>query len=408
MEIKIEKLDHQGRGIGKINEKVIFVPNTQIGEIVEIQIIKEKKKYLEGKVIKWIKKNNRVEPLCPYYAECGGCDLQHISYENQCIYKENKIKEIIQKYVGIDIPIKPIIQNENPFYYRNKTTFQVQNQIGLYQEQSHQLIEIKECKISDNKINQLLKIMHTLPLQNIEKITIKASKNKKESMVILHVNRLIEKETIVKVLKEQTDSIILEYQNQYQTIYGKEQINEIVGQIEYGISPDSFFQINTKMAEKLYEKVLEYGNFSKKDKVLDLYCGTGTIGLYISKYVKKVIGIEKNPYAIKDALKNKEKNQINNIEFICGDALKNIKNIKEMDTIIIDPPRAGLDKNSITNLLQIHAPKIIYVSCDPMTMARDLNILKEDYEIVEITPIDMFSNTYHVECVCLLNKSKSL
>ena len=404
MEVKIEKLDHQGRGIGKINEKIVFVPNTQVGEIVEIEIVKEKKNYLEGNVKKWVTRTNRVEPICPYYNDCGGCTIQHLTYENQCTYKENKVKEIIQKYVGINIPIQPIIKSEYPFYYRNKTTFQVTDKIGFYKEKSHELIEIKECKISDNKINQLLEGIQTIFLKNIEAITIRASKNKQESMVILHVNRPIDENKIIEKLKNKTNSILVKYKNHYQTIYGKEQIIEKLGEIEYGISPDSFFQINTKMAEKLYQKVLEYGDFKKKEKVLDLYCGTGSIGLYISKYVKKVIGIEKNPYAIKDAIKTKQKNRVENIEFICGDALTSIKNINAIDTIIIDPPRAGLDKNSISNLIQIHAPNIIYVSCDPMTLARDLNILKEFYHIVEITPVDMFSNTYHVECVCKLKR----
>lgn len=364
--VVITGLDHQGRGIGKINNKIIFIPNTLPEEIVDIEITKEKKKYMEGKVIQFQKKSdNRIENMCPYYPECGGCQLLHLPYKEQLTYKFEKMKNILKRYQLEDIKLKPIIASPKTLSYRNKVTFQVQNhELGFFEENSYHFIKIKKCLLLDDKINE---VIHTLPT-NDEKIIVRS--------------------------------------NQKEMIYddSKEIMHTIVD-YKFLVSLPSFFQINDSVTPLLYEKVNEYLNPNKEEVILDLYCGTGTIGIFISNNCKKVIGIEKNEDAIKDAWENAKLNNIKNIEFVCGDAGKETKKLKEKPTsIIIDPPRSGLNRETMDIILSLNPLKIVYVSCDPMTLVRDLNLLKEKYSIQEITPFDMFPNTYHVENVCLLTR----
>ena len=214
----------------------------------------------------------------------------------------------------------------------------------------------------------------------------------------------IEKEKIIETIGKYVDSIYVKGK-QLKCIYGKSYIEEKLGDFIFEISPDSFFQVNSAQAKNLYDLVKKYANLKKTDSVLDLYCGTGTIGLYVSPYVHKVLGIEVNEQAIMDAKRNQKKNCIENVAFICGNVSQMLSTIKEYyDVIIVDPPRSGLDKETIRFLKSCGAKRIIYVSCDPVTLARDLNILSEVYGVLELTPVDMFPNTYHVECVCVLNR----
>lgn len=366
MEIQITNLDHQGRGIGRINDKIIFIPNTIPGEIVNAKITLEKKKYLEGSVIEFIKTApERVSNLCPYYPKCGGCQLLHMPYENQLQYKEQKIINIFNRYNLGNIKINSIIGSSNNFNYRNKVTFQCHNnQLGYYEDNSNNFINIKNCLLLNNKINEAIE---SLPL----------NKNK----VVVRTN------------------------NNEVTFDNEKKIMHTIVDYKFLVSIDSFFQINDYVTPLLYGKVKNYLKNGEFNTVLDLYCGTGTIGIFISDVVKKVIGIEINQSAIDDAIENSKLNNINNIEFICGDAGKESKKLKiKPDAIIIDPPRAGLNKEAIDTILNFNPQTIIYVSCDPMTLVRDLNILKEQYDIIEVTPFDMFPNTYHVETISLLKR----
>ena len=400
MEVLIDRMDHQGRGIGKINNKTIFVYNALPGELVDVEIIYENKKYLEGKVIKYLKESNkRIEPICPYYKECGGCDLMHISYNDELEYKENKIKQIIDKFTSLDENLVKLIVGNNINEYRNKATFHINNNIGYYKKKSNDIIKINKCLIVNEKINNILDKLQKINLDNVYEIVIRTSIFLNDNMIIFKINNDID---IEKIKNIDVDNIIIYQNRKYNTIKGKGYILDKIGEYIFKISPDSFFQINTIQAKNLYDKVLEYLTPTKEDKILDLYCGTGTIGIYISKYVKEVKGIEINSYAIKDAVENKKLNNIDNISFECLDA-SDISKIKEkFDKIVIDPPRSGLDKKTIDYLIKSGSKKIVYVSCDPITLARDLNILNDYYDIKEITPVDMFSRTYHVECVCLL------
>jgi len=396
--LKIEKLDHYGRGITKLDNKTVFVKDALPDEIVEINIIKEKKNYAEANVLKYIQKsNNRIEPKCPYYNSCGGCNIMHIPYEDQLKFKQNKIENIIKKYLNNEVKINDIVSSDRIDFYRNKTTFQVQEKIGFYKENTYNIINIDSCTISDKLINNSIKFLKRLNLKEITKITCRTGLN--ELMIIIETQN---ENLDITPLKEIAHSIYLRTNNKYIHKFGSENIYEKLENYKFKISRDSFFQVNIDTCLKLYNKVKEYVKNNKN--VIDLYCGTGTIGIFVSEN-NNVIGIEMNEYAIKDAIDNKKLNNIKNIDFICGDSGKKLKDLNFMpDTIIVDPPRNGLNKETINNILKFDSKEIIYVSCDPMTLVRDLNALNEYYDIKEITPFDMFPNTHHIETVAYLTK----
>lgn len=403
--LKIERLDDQGRGIGRIFEKTIFVSNALIDEIVDVKIINIKKKFLEGEVVKYIKiSDKRIKPLCNFFAFCGGCDLMHLNYDEQLKYKQDKVKRIVNKFSNFNPNIvTDIICSKDNLYYRNKITLHINNGIGLYKRKSNDIIKIDECLITDKRINNIIKLISSyISIENINEIIIRAAKNTDDLMIVFDGDK-IDKEKIIELLKDKATSIMLKKDKNYFLVYGKDYIIEKIGDYKFMISADSFFQVNTNQALVLYNKVLEYAELSKDDYLLDLYCGTGTISLYLSRYVRKVLGIEINEYAIKNALKNKEINNIDNVEFIRSDVSKLVNSIDFKPTVIVvDPPRSGLDKVTINYILNSNAKKVIYVSCDPITLIRDLSLFSEKYEIMKITPVDMFPNTHHVECVCLL------
>lgn len=397
--LKIEKLDHYGRGITKLDNKTIFVENALPDEIVEIKIDKEKKKFIEASVLKYIEKSNkRIEPKCPYYNHCGGCNIMHLSYEEQLKFKQEKIENIINKYLNAKVKINNIVKSDISDFYRNKVTFQVKENIGFYKNNTYDIISIDKCIISSALINSCIKYLKEPNLKDINKIICRTT-SLNELMVIIETKN---KSLDITPLKNIATSIYLKINDEYINIYGKENIQEKLENYKFKISPDSFFQININTCLKLYNKIKEYVGNNKN--VIDLYCGTGSIGIFISKN-NNVIGIEINEDAIKDAIENKKINNLNNINFLCGDSGKKLKELDfNPDIIIVDPPRSGLNNETIKNILKYNSKEIIYVSCDPMTLVRDLNILNEYYEIKEITPFDMFPNTHHIENIAYLFK----
>ena len=396
--LKVDKLDHYGRGITKLDNKTVFVENALPNEIVEIKVNKEKKNFVEASVLKYIDKSNRrIDPKCPYYDYCGGCNIMHLSYEDQLEFKQQKIINIINKYLDTDTKINDIVKSDINEFYRNKVTFQVKKNIGFYNNETYDIIYIDKCIISNELINDSIEYLKKLDLKDISKITCRTGSN--ELMVIIETQN---KNLNITPLKNIANSIYLKIDNVYIHVFGKENIYETLGKCKFKISPDSFFQVNINTCLKLYNKVKEYVGTNKN--VIDLYCGTGTIGIFVSAN-NNVIGIEINEYAIKDALDNKTLNNIKNINFVCGDSGKKLKDLNfEPDIIIVDPPRSGLNKETINNILKFDSKEIIYVSCDPMTLIRDLNILNEYYDIKEITPFDMFPNTHHIENIVYLTK----
>ena len=394
--IEITSLDHNGRGIGRLNNKIVFVENALPNEIVEINIINEKKNFVEANVKSIIKKSNtRVESPCPFFLNCGGCDLLHLNYEDSLIFKQKKIENIVNKYLKNNIKINKIIKCDNNFSYRNKTTFHIKEKIGFYKNKTYDIIPIDNCLISSNLINNSIKHLKKLNLKLISSIICRSSED--ELMIIIETNN---HNIDISQIKDIATSIYIKNNNDYKLIYGKKYITEKIGQYKYLVSPNSFFQININTCFKLYSKIKDY--VGTNNNILDLYCGTGSISIFISEN-NNVLGVEINESSIKDAKENSILNNVKNINFICGESGKEIENIKfNPNIIIVDPPRSGLSKETINNILKIKPSKLIYVSCDPMTLVRDLNFLIQKYEIIELTPFDMFPNTKHVECLCLL------
>lgn len=400
MEVVIEKMNHQAMGIAKINGKVVFIPKVIVEDIVDIDIVKEYKNYSIGRVNKIIKKSaKRVDVLCPYYDICGGCSISAYAYQDELEYKVNNVIDIFKRN---EIDIKPnIIKSDNRYGYRNKITLQVSNGIiGLYEEDSNKIVDVDKCLLVGDKLNEIIDIIkRNINVNKCNKIVIRDTYY---GIMIIFYGR-VNSEEVIKYLDKKVVSIYT-YDNKYKCIYGEKYLYEMIGEYKYRISPDSFFQVNSRTVNKLYNKVVEYAiEDEKKDNLVDLYCGTGTIGIYLSKYFNNIIGIELNKQAVEDAKENAKINGVNNIEFYAGDVGKIINDQIKADVIVVDPPRSGLDKRTKDILLKIKADKIVYVSCNPLTLARDIKELDSGYDLEEITLVDMFPNTHHVESVCVLN-----
>ena len=394
--ITITKQNNEGNGICKIDNIVTFIPYSLSDEIIDLKITNKHKNYNEGKLLKIIKPSiERCTPLCYYYYECGGCNLMHQSYKYQLNFKKEKVINNLKHISNIDIDDVEIVY-DSEYNYRNHITLSVNNDlVGFYKNNTNDIVDIDKCQISNKEINdriiEIRKFINKFKNNNIDKIIIKAY-NEVMINIISSDFKLID-EFIHNV---KCDSLYIN--NIYK--YGLEKVSENLNNYKFSISPKSFFQKNTTIATKLYEYIKLFVN--KNDSVLDLYCGTGSIGIYISNNVKKVIGIEIIDDAIKDAKENALINNISNIEFISGKVEDNLNNINGINTIIVDPPRLGLSREVIDNIITINPNKIIYVSCNSSTLARDLKILYDKYEIINIKLFDMFPNTHHVECVCAL------
>lgn len=397
MKIDIEKLDDFGRGIGYIDGKITFVPNTVPGDIVNINIIKEHKKYNEATIDNFIKySEDRVKPPCPYFTKCGGCTLQNLSYENTINYKLNKIKNIFTKN-RIDITPK-IISNPNPYNYRNKISLKVvDTKIGFYLNNTHNIIEINECLIANPAINECINYIKNFNIIN-GNVIIRCNQNEEILIIIESQDNL----TIdIELLKKKIKLVGIIINNK--TFYGKNYLFERINNTLFKISYDSFFQVNPYIASELFQLISD--NIKQYDKVLDLYCGVGTLSLNAASKALSVTGIEIVPNAILNALFNASLNDLSNVHFVLNDVSDAIAKIKlDFNKVIVDPPRAGLTKETIDILLKINPTSIIYVSCDPQTLVRDYKLLSDTYEIEKSYILDMFSYTYHVETVLILKK----
>ena len=397
----IEKQDNFGFGITRIDGILVFVQGALPGEEVQIQITEIKKNYARAKLIIINKQSdNRINASCPYYDKCGGCQIMHQSYESQLLFKENKIKELFKRALDIDnIKFNNIIYDKQ-FNYRNKVVFHgVDNNLGFYLERTNTLLPVENCLLIDTDIEKVYTIIKKYISENkneiIEELMIRKTSLKE---VMISINGNIKYNSLVKLLPDYVKSIYLNNQNVYGTITIREKINNF----KFDIFPQAFFQVNYNMMNKLYGIIVSYYMKNKCKNILDLYCGTGTIGILVSPYVDSVVGVEVVEDAVKSANMNKKLNNINNIEFKLGKVEKYINSFSNIDSIIVDPPRSGLDNLTIDTILKIKPKSIIYTSCDPVTLVRDINKLKIEYTVSEVNIVDMFPNTYHVETVCVM------
>ena len=378
-----------GDGVGKIEDKPVYIPNAIQGDKLEVTITKKNKKYLKGEITKIITPSlHRIKSLCPYFPKCGGCTFFNIDILKENIIKENYIKKIFK-----GIKVNDIISN-NELNYRNKATFHVHNgKLGYYQKNTKTLIEVDNCYILNKKINILKDVLNKLDLTNVTEIMVRYSQEFDE--LLIKITGKIKNYDALKHLKNVKSIYINDI-----LVHGKPNIKEKIGNFIFLIGPNSFFQINTDMIKVLYDTIKKH--ITPQNSLLDLYCGIGTIGIYLSSYFNNITGVDIISENIAHACLNQKLNQITNITFQNKDA----KDITDtyFDTIIVDPPRSGLGFETTTHLLNINPENIIYVSCNPNTLKKDTEILKEKYKITEITPINMFPKTEHIECVILLQR----
>ena len=388
MIVKIDKLSHDLRGITKIDNKITFIPKTLPEEVVNIRITKQKKKFNEGCLTTIIEESkDRVKYICPYYDICGGCDTGHILYSKSIMYKKDMVVDIFKRYCDMDVDMDIVYDDDNIYNYRNKITLRVND--GKLALVGESLVNIDYCYLVNDNINKVIGILNGICLDGIDEVIIRGTD---EIMVIIKGN--IDNDKLIQILKDNVSSIFINGVK----VFGNDYVMINVGNYRYAVYPDSFFQVNTKMISRLYDKVLEFAG--RGDKLLDLYCGAGTIGIYLANNFNSIRGIEQNEFAIKGANLNKGINDIKNISFVCEKA-SDINEIVE-DVVVVDPPRSGLDSTTIKRILDSRIERLIYVSCNPITLARDINILKDKYNLVSMSLFDMFPNTSHAECMCLL------
>lgn len=438
---------YEGEGIAKIDNKYpIFIEGALKGEKVKVRIVKVNKNFAYGKLMEVLEASEeRVNPPCAIYKRCGGCKLQHASYKAQLDFKWDRVKDCVSKIGKLDPSIvKYPLGMEEPWRYRNKVQLPIglingEVKIGFFAPRSHDIIDMESCLIQDEIGDKVVKLTREwIEKFNIRPYNVDGEYDEKgivrhimirrgfttnEVMVVLVTNgeKLPHKEEFVDLMVKNIPGIKSVIQNinskktnvilglESKTLWGEDTISDYIGDFRFNISPLSFFQVNPTQTEVLYDKALEYANLTGNEEVFDAYCGTGTITLFLSQKAKKVYGVEIIPQAIDNAWINAKENKVENVEFFVGESEVVIPDLinkgVKADVVVVDPPRKGCDKKLLDAITNIDAKKIVYVSCDPSTLGRDLAILEENgYKTLEVQPVDMFPNTAHVENVAKLIK----
>ena len=433
-------ISSEGKGVVKCGRDIIFCDGLFPGEEADIEILYQRAGVYFGKVKKlYTLSKDRIQPKCKICTACGGCQYQQINYKAQLVYKTNRVKNAIKRIAKIDTPVNDCIGMKNPYNYRNKIQVPFAKDrkgnvvYGFYKENSHEIIPTKECMIEDKRaasilwdIKELIKEFN-IPVYNednghgiLRYVLIRTSYHYKELMVVLvtsmmnfpgqrnFVDALLklhpEITTVVENVNSRHTNVILG--NKEKVLYGPGFIKDDILGLTFEISPSSFFQVNPEQVEVLYKTALDLIDIKKDQVVLDAYSGVGTIGLIASKNAKKVISVEIVKDAHKNAIENATRNNVKNIEFHCGDAGEFINSYDgDLDIVIMDPPRKGSDEKFLSTLINKKVPQIIYISCDPETLARDLEYLKKSYDITYIQPVDMFPMTAHCESIVSLSLS---
>lgn len=438
---------YEGEGIAKIDNKYpIFIEGALKGEKVKVRIVKVNKNFAYGKLMEVLEASEeKVNPPCAIYKRCGGCKLQHASYKAQLDFKWDRVKDCVSKIGKLDPSIvKYPLGMENPWRYRNKVQLPIglingEVKIGFFAPRSHDIIDMESCLIQDEIGDKVVKLTREwIEKFNIRPYNVDGEYDEKgivrhimirrgfttnEVMIVLVTNgeNLPHKEEFVDLMVKNIPGIKSVIQNinskktnvilglESKTLWGEDTISDYIGDFRFNISPLSFFQVNPTQTEVLYGKALEYANLTGNEEVFDAYCGTGTITLFLSQKAKKVYGVEIIPQAIDNAWINAKENKVENVEFFVGESEVVIPDLinkgVKADVVVVDPPRKGCDKKLLDAITNIDAKKIVYVSCDPSTLGRDLAILEENgYKTLEVQPVDMFPNTSHVETVVLLRR----
>lgn len=442
MTLTIKSLGINGEGIGYFKRKIVFVDKALPGEVIHAQVTEVKEKYATARLLKVVEKSPaRTKAPCPVYEECGGCSLQHMDYKAQLASKQELVIESLRKYARLENPpVAPTIGMDNPWGYRNKAQFQVGKRdgklvAGLYQTGTHQLVDLETCQVQHEATTAIVRTAK----QIIQELGIPVYEERKRTGVIRTVvarvafatgetqltlvtatqeiprvkelilelrTQLPELVSIVQNVNAQKTSVI--FGETTRELWGRPYIAEKLGELSFDLSARAFFQLNPEQTHKLYDEVKKAAGLTGSELLLDLYCGTGTISLWLAPFAREVRGIELIPEAVEDARKNAERNQAANAQFHVGRAEVLMpqwaKQGVKPDVVVVDPPRTGLDDALIRSLLEVTPKKIVYVSCNPSTLAKDIGKLLARYELKHVQPVDMFPHTAHVEAVTLLMK----
>ncbi len=446
VELTIESINHQGDGVGRYRGMAIFIPFTVPGEEVVVRIQEVKKNYASGSLVKMLAASEeRVTPRCHAFESCGGSRFQHISYPLQLKLKGQIVTDALKRIGKIPNPVvHDVYGMENPWSYRNKVQFQVNTvdgkiKLGFFEEGTHSLVPTTECHLVDRQIQDIAGAVedalnkHKITAYDWETgagllrhVIIRRGLNTSKIMVVFVTSgenspALL---TISKELRSTIPAIVSVMRNinsgRTRHVFGQESvllsgqstITETLGGLQFKISPTSFFQVNSLQTEILYEKALEYAGLTGRETVLDVYCGTGTISLFLARRAARVFGFEVSKEAVQDAAANALLNKIVNVEFIAGKAEERLPRLVAQgvrpDVVVVDPPRQGIEKRAMQAIADMEPLRIVYISCDPATMARDVNFLyHRGYELKEVQPVDMFPQTSHVECVVLMSNVKN-
>lgn len=441
IDVVFEDLTHEGAGVAKVNGYPLFVPNGLPGEKAKIKVIKANKGYGFGRLIETYEESpDRVEAPCPIYKECGGCQLQHLSYEGQLKAKEKQVRDVLTRIGKLEnVKVHPVLGMKDPWRYRNKAQVPVGEHEGgliggFYQQRTHQIIDMKECIIQQEKNDEVVQAVKEICSRygvraydegrnkgDLRHIMARYGLVTGEVMIVLvtrtkdlpNKNKIVEEiitriqgvNSICQNINSKKTNVI--FGEETKVLWGKEVIYDFIGDTKFAISARSFYQVNPEQTKVLYEKALEYADLNGEENVIDAYCGIGTISLFLARKAKKVFGVEIVPEAIEDAKRNAELNGITNAEFAVGEAEivipKWYSEGNTADVLVVDPPRKGCDEALLQTIIDMKPKKVVYVSCNPGTLARDLRILEDGgYQTVEVQPVDMFPMTMHVEVVAKL------
>ncbi|HAE43074.1 MAG TPA: 23S rRNA (uracil(1939)-C(5))-methyltransferase RlmD [Clostridiales bacterium] len=440
LETEIVDINHRGQGVAKVHGFVVFVDDVIMGDIVKLKIKEVKKRYAVAAMVELLKKSPyRVEPDCKYFWACGGCQIMHMDYQKQLEYKKQRVMTDIKRSLADDsIIINDTIGMQDPYRYRNKGTFPVvshkgKTAIGAYKLTSHDIVDLEACiiqqPIADVIINTFRTLMEALGIEPYDEIRhtglvkhliVRTNKNDEAMLIIVTsknklpykgeiVSELLKKaptiKSIILNINEDQTNVILGFKNK--KLYGETGLSDWIFDLEFSISPNSFFQVNPIQTEVLYNQAIEYAQIDDTLNVFDIYCGIGTISLAMAKKAKHVYGIEIVQEAIEDANKNARKNKIENVDFYCGKAEEIFPKLHNQgvgaDVVIVDPPRNGCERSVLDTIIKMKPVRVVYVSCNPATLARDLKILVDGgYKVVEVEPLDMFPHSVHVETCSLL------
>ncbi len=443
--MNISGLGSSGEGVGKYEGFTVFVKGALPEEEVRVQITLVKKSYAVGKLLEIVKASSeRVKPECPVYKECGGCQLQHLSYAGQLVCKRQQVQDALTRIGHLDLEVLPVLGAAMPWNYRNKMQFPAAMNaegvlnIGCYATATHSVVDTETCMISKEANNAIMKTVRTwMKHYNISAYDEKTGKglvrhvmgrvgvHSGEVMAVIITSGydIPHRAVLIEWLKRYVPGLVSVVQNinkkqtnvvmgsKTRVLYGTETIKDNLGALAFNISAQSFFQVNSEQAEKLYNKALEFAALTGNETVVDVYCGTGTISLYLARHAKKVYGIEIVAPAIENAKRNAEENGCQNAEFMLGDAAVELPKLLaggvRPDVVIVDPPRAGCEEKVLAAISEVQPERVVYVSCNPASLARDLAFMEQHgYKTLIVQPVDMFPMTSHVECVTLLTRNE--